>query len=92
MPRSTIVPWFTPQNYDVIKRAIKIDANLPDTYDKWFNLQTKRIAEIEARGTIVYKVVIDPNEFARYCRASGHQQNGAMLRAYAAAKKAGGNF
>ena len=91
MPQSTIIPWITPQDYDAIKRALKTDVNLPDTYDEWLNLKTKQIAEIEARGLIADKVIIDPDEFARYCWRCGQKQNDAMLRAFAIVKKTGKN-
>jgi hypothetical protein len=91
MPSSKVVPWFLPQNYDAIKRALKNDPNLPVTYDEWFNLQTKQVAEIEARGTFVEKVNINPDEFARYCASCGQKQNDVMLRAFAIVKKAGRN-
>jgi hypothetical protein len=81
-----IKPWFSPSNYDAVRREAEDDLGLPGTYIEWLDLATKEIAELEARGRTVIKVVVVPDQFARYCEACGQKQNAAMLAAFVAEK------
>ena len=40
-----IVPWFSRENYDAVKRLAPHDADLSDTFDEWLKLTTQRHQE-----------------------------------------------
>jgi hypothetical protein len=84
--RTIIKPWFSPSNFDVIRRAAINNLGLPDTYEAWLDLATKEIADLKARGVVVNKVVVTPDQFAPYCKACGQEQNAAILTAFVAEK------
>ena len=44
-------------------------------------LATEQVASMEANGIVVQKVIIIPQEFAAWCKASGLQPNGATREA-----------
>jgi hypothetical protein len=61
------IPWFTEQTYSIVKAFILPHLDMPDTYQEWCDMQTKKIAELEAKGDTVEKIEVNPYEFARYC-------------------------
>jgi hypothetical protein len=81
-----IKPWFSPSNYDVVRLAAVDNLGLPVTYKEWLDLATKEIADLEARGVVVIKVVVVPDQFRRYCMANGEQIDAAALAAFVAEK------
>ena len=87
--RTTAKPWFLPRDYDNIRRAAVDNFNLPQTYDEWFDIATREVANLQARGAVVDRVIVDSKEFARYCVAIGQEQNVATLGAFVIAKKTG---
>ena len=60
-------PWFTEQTYAEARTFMLPTPEMPATYQEWFDIQTKRLTELEAKGDKVEKIEINPNEFARYC-------------------------
>ena len=77
-----IKPWFSPSNYDVVRQAAVDNLGLPDTYDEWLDQATKEIANLEARGAVVSKVVVAAVQFSRYCKTQGKQIDAAALAAF----------
>ena len=84
MARNRNVPWFERENYDAIKRLIT-DESMPNSFEQWLEAATKQISELTAAGIGVEKVVINPKEFAAWCRASGVDHNFATLGAFTVA-------
>lgn len=84
-----IHPWFTADDYAAVRKLVADDPDLPDAYDEWLNLATKRFAEEEARGLAPNKVVVNSDKIARYCRAAGLNHEMPSLHAYALAKFSG---
>jgi hypothetical protein len=63
------LPFISAQNYKAVCEVMSRD--LPDSYDEWLKLSAKwEIEEISEGGT-VRKIEIDPDEFARFLRATG---------------------
>jgi hypothetical protein len=84
LPR--IFAWFSREDYDAIKGLSPNDPDLPDTFDEWLELATQQVANLEANGVAVKKVVINSQEFSAYCRACGVDPNGALRGAFAVVK------
>jgi hypothetical protein len=62
-------PLIEPHNYDAFRRLLHAD--IPSSYDVWLNLQAKESEGRVMKGHKVRQVKVDPDEFARYCRATG---------------------
>jgi hypothetical protein len=86
LPRQPkVAVWIERKYYDALKALSPNDSDLPDTYDEWFKLATEQIAKLEASSITVNKVVINPQEFAAWCKASGVETNNATLGGFAIA-------
>jgi hypothetical protein len=81
MARTQIIPWFDRENYDAIRGLVGDDA-IPDAFNEWLEATIKLVDEGTARGIAMEKVVIDPQQFAAWCLASGLQHNLTTLRAF----------
>jgi len=75
--------WIERNDYDSIKALSPEEPDWPDTYDEWLQRATEQIAKTESRGVVVDKMVINPQEFAAYCKASGIEPNNVTLGAFA---------
>jgi hypothetical protein len=71
--------WFEREDYDLVRRLIPNDRHLPGSFDQWERNATKEIAQLEARGISVRKVMVDPREYAAYCGARGMGHSIATL-------------
>ena len=81
-----VKPWFSPSNYDVIRRAGVDNFGLPHAYNEWLRRATSDIADIEAEGKAVIRVVVVPEQFTRFCQARGEPINSATLVAFVGEK------
>ena len=82
-PSTRIVYWFDRNDYDAIRQLFADDLQLPESFDQWAEAVEKQTREMEARGLVPQKTVIDPEKFAAHCAASGSDQNIEALRAFA---------
>jgi hypothetical protein len=80
--------WFRREDYDAFKKLSPDEYNLPDTFDEWEEIANKQVAEIDATGGLVEKVIVNPQEFALWCKASGVEPNGPSRAAFAIQKDA----
>jgi hypothetical protein len=80
--------WFRREDYDAFKKLSPDEYNLPDTFDEWEEIAVNQVVQIEAAGGIVEKVILDPQEFALWCKASGVEPNGPSRAAFAVYKEA----
>ena len=81
--------WFRREDYEALKKLSPNEPDLPDTFDEWEQIATKQVAEIETAGGLVEKVIIDPQEFAIWCRASGVKPDSVNRSAFAVQKHFG---
>jgi hypothetical protein len=85
IPKRTPNPWFASRDdYEAIRRFITDEPQLFDTYDERLNAANKRVEEFAAKGIVVDKVTINPQDFVTYCRASGIDHNKASLGEFTA--------
>lgn len=77
------VPWFNREDYDAVKREAPHDTDLPDTYAKWQEVTAQEIGNLQTNGISFTKIVINPRDFAAYCRACGQGVSGVMVAAFA---------
>ncbi len=72
------------EDYETFRRLLP-DVEWPEAFEQWLQACEQRIAEYDAQGDEVVKVVVDPKKFARWCRQSGVDHNRATIDAYAVA-------
>ena len=85
-----ILPRINPSDYDAVRRIINLD--LPDTHDKWLNLQVQKELDIRGQGHACRHIQIDPDELARYCDRYPHDRNQDGLQNFAIKKAGGTNY
>jgi hypothetical protein len=90
MKRSKIIrACFRRDDYYAFKRLNPRDDDLPSTFDLWLDSASKEEASLLARGRLIERVFIDPQEFAAWSRRSGFPANGVGREAFAIAKASG---
>ena len=82
MTSPNLCPWFTRENYNVIKRTVPGEPYLPDTYDEWLEKALHDLEKQQAAGIVVEKVSVNSEEFFAWCRKSGLDANTATLGAF----------
>ncbi len=71
------LPFIQANDYGAFRRLMNGD--IPDTYDEWLKLIAKRRREEAPRRDAIRDIQVDPDEFARYCDATGQRCNNAAL-------------
>ena len=70
----------TRENYESFRRVLK---DAPITFDEWDHRNRQDLAYIEASGSRIACLDVDPNEFAEDCRATGAPANLQSLNSFA---------
>lgn len=65
----TALAWLRKEDWS---RWQAIDSNLP-TYDKWLSKMGIVSKEIEKRGHIAEKVIVNPDDFVAWCQVNGRE-------------------
>lgn len=73
--------WFHDADYTAILRIMTDAELLPDTYDEWFERESKRESDLKASGHIVIRAIIDPKTFPDWCAKHGHTTINSSARA-----------
>jgi len=74
-------PVIRPEDYDAFFRLT--DGDLPDTHNKWLDLDTKSRRKRREQGTEVVEVKVHPHEFAVFCKAHNVPANQKTLADFA---------
>jgi hypothetical protein len=80
------------KEYDSFLAAIQGDDRLPSTYQGWIENRLKEWSEYLAHDPVVHVVIVHYEEFASYCRTTGHKLSYETLLACAVAKFTGLNL
>lgn len=75
-----------PQEYDSFVKAIPDDEHLPGSYDEWIKRSSQDDAHCIANREAIKEVIVQYEEFARYCRCTRQQPNYFVLMAHAVSK------
>jgi hypothetical protein len=78
----TYVAFFRRQDYQAVKAIFSGHPDFPDSYDEWFHLARKQFLEDQSRGHSLKEVVVDPNQFARFCDRTNRPRDLAALNAF----------
>ena len=79
MAKSIPFYWFEREDYELVRRLIPNDRHFPGSFDQWERNAIKEIAQLEACGISVRRVMVDPREYAAYCDARGMSHSIATL-------------
>jgi hypothetical protein len=75
-----------PQEYDSFVKAIPNDEHLRSSYDDWNKRRSQDDAHCIANGEVIKEVIVQYEEFAKYCRSTAQQPNYFVLMAFAVSK------
>lgn len=81
--RTTSMPWYNKDTYSRIREMMTDGTSFPSDYESW-NGEANRFRRSRARnGEVVYRVMIDPEDFSAWCGAHGRQTDGEAREQYA---------
>ncbi|MEY4562857.1 MAG: hypothetical protein RLZZ618_2134 [Pseudomonadota bacterium] len=65
--------WYDAESYELVRTLMVDGRAFPSTFEKWQTYATEAEALFSAKGFAPIRVRLDPNAFARWCRAHGQQ-------------------
>jgi len=83
-----VVPWFRSEDWTQWRALLADGHRLPLDYRTWFFRADMVRKRLERDGAHVDLIVIEPDIFARWCRAHGHTPNTDASVRFAAEVKA----
>lgn len=73
------------EEYDRLRRLIRDDDALPESYDLWLEHSDKEIDDRRAQGAVIAQPFeVHAQQFADWCRRSGFNPNAVTLMAFVA--------
>lgn len=82
--RAVGISWFREEDYLRARGIMEDPEKLPGTYLRWQQLTEHQERDLQARGHLVIRAVIDPDEFPAWCRARGLNVDANGRRLFAA--------
>src|SRR5689334_6735055 len=85
-PKSNIiqrrgVAWFSPETHARM-REIMVECDFPRTFERWQHRAKTYENQWKSRGHLVVRVVIEPEEFLRWCSDTAIEPNTKALEQY----------
>lgn len=78
-----VLPWYGPESYPRVV-GLMLDADLlPPSYDSWRRHADQLLSVAQARGLLVMRVQIEPEEFLEWCDDEGYSPDTEGRLAYA---------
>jgi hypothetical protein len=82
----TGVAWYSPADWEQVKRAVPDPERLEDTYEAWESMATAAMAEFEAVGVRLERVPVQAQEWVAWCRQTGQAPDGGARSQFVAEK------
>ena len=82
--QATGIVWFRAENYDQLAAMFEDGITAGVSYDDWLYAAETRRQALEGAGARVMRVVIDPEEFPRWCKTAGKKLDAEGRKAYTA--------
>jgi hypothetical protein len=86
MARTRACIRILPQEYDSFVKAIPNNEHLPGAYDDWIKRSAEEDAHCIANGEVIKEVIVQYEEFAKYCLSTGQHPTYFVLMALAVSK------
>jgi hypothetical protein len=74
------VAWMHKEDWP---RWLAIDPDFQPDYSHWLKRMEATVKQFEDKGTLVEKVIIDPDEFVEWCRVNGCKVSSQARATYA---------
>ncbi len=85
--QAAALAWYSETDYEDLLEMMADGEDLPNTYQEWLDLSLAIEKELLKEGYPVTRIMIQPKQFASWCRIHGLKPN-AKARAEFAAKQA----
>lgn len=82
--RAVGLPWYSQATYRRSIDLMEDRAAFPSSYEAWLKEAELMRRRVEDDGNIVYRVIIDPEEFGAWCRRQDVMPNAAARERFAA--------
>jgi hypothetical protein len=69
--RAVGIAWYSRQDYRRVLEIMDDAAEMPTTFDQWLNRAEAIERELKRAGHVAVRAIIEPEEFAAWCRAKG---------------------
>ncbi len=79
---ATGISWYRKRDYEALLSVFVDAASLPRTYDEWLAKAMELEREVKRRGSRVIRAYVDPIEFPKWCRTTGHKTDASGRVAY----------
>jgi hypothetical protein len=79
---ATGISWYHKRDYEALLSVFVDAASLPRTYDEWLVKAIELEREAKRRGSRVIRAYVDPIEFPKWCRTTGHKTDASGRVAY----------
>jgi hypothetical protein len=76
------IAWYRKEDYDRILKIFDNPDDLPGTYDEWHVMAEKLFETVLKTQARPVKVIIDPDEFPKWCAANGRNIDADARKAY----------
>jgi hypothetical protein len=76
------IAYFLRDDYEAIKRIFPQHPDFPDSYDERLYLSDKECLEDMARGHATQRVIVNSNDFMRFCDRKNINRDKVALRAF----------
>ena len=90
MTRAISLPWYSREGYPRILALVSDPHNLASTYDQWLMAAENNERVARQAGLDVSRVMIEPEDFARFCADNGIAPDGAARKEYVSRQRASG--
>lgn len=89
-PRRVGLPWYSLENYNVLRASLADGVKLPPLYETWRAATEQMEGVVRRSGVEVVRVPIEPAAFAAWCARDGSTSDAASRAKYAAEAIAAG--
>ena len=81
------IAWYREADWPRIKALFPNAGDLPDTYAEWLKTAEATVKRLNARPDVTLEpVIIDLDDFLRWCMVHGHQPNSKARTQYVVEK------
>jgi hypothetical protein len=79
---ATGISWYHRRDYAALLTVFVDGASFPRTYDEWLAKAIELEKDVRRRGSRVVRAYVDPIEFPKWCRITGHKMDASGRVAY----------
>lgn len=85
-PQHTAIPWYTPEQYEIMRTMLAAESEQPVSYDAYLSGLEHMEKELKRSGSIPVRIPIDPVEVKRWVESQNKRFDRHAFRAFAMVK------